>query len=460
MSEANKTKKSTTRDMTQGTIWKQLVVFSAPILLGNIFQQFYSTIDSVVVGNYVGANALGAVTSNMPAINTLIGVFIGFSTGASVVISRHFGAKDEVRIRKSIHTSVVVSVIMGLFLAIIGLAISPALVKFMRTPKEIAPGAILYLRIYFAGVIGLCVYNIGSAILRAVGDSRRPLYFLIFSSALNIVLDLLFVVTFKMGVAGVAYATVLSEFISSILVLYVLFKSKDVYNLRLNEMKIDKPILKQIVTIGIPGAVQMAVTSFSNLFVQGYVNSFGAASTAGWGAYQRIDAFAMMPAMSIGLASTTYTGQNAGAGKYDRIRQGLRTSMIMGIGVTVLISITLFTFAPQAIGIFNKESDVLYFGTLYLRMITPFAFLICFTQMFSGVLRGVGDATAPMVIMLSSFVAFRQIYLFIATRITDSIYPVSVAFPVGWFVCTILLVIHYKRTMRKFPKESVAPKTV
>ncbi len=444
------TEKKTTHDMTEGTIWKQILLFSAPLLLGNIFQQFYSTIDSVVVGNYVGSDALGAVTANLPAINTLIGLFFGFSGGASVVISHYFGAKDEERLRKTVHTAVLASLIIGLALTVIGIIISPALVRLMNTPESVAPGATQYLRIFFAGLIGLCIYNIGSAVLRAVGDSRRPLYFLIFSSVMNILLDLLFVIRFRLGVPGVAYATILSQFLSSILVLFVLFRSKAIYRLRLPEMRIDGAILKQVILLGIPAAIQMGLTSFSNLFVQGYVNRFGAASTAGWGAYQRIDAFATLPAFSIGLAVMTFVGQNAGAGKYDRIKKGWKDALALSLIVTVSMSLLLFLFAPRAIGLFNKEFDVLFFGSLYLRMITPFTCMHCFIQVFSGTLRGLGDAKAPMLIMLTSFVAFRQTYLFIASHLTESVYPIALGFPVGWVLCTILLIFYYRRKMRQY----------
>ncbi len=439
-------RKKTVRDMTEGPIAKHLVLFALPLLGGYIFQQLYNTVDSIVVGNFVGANALGAVTSNMPAINTLVGMYMGFSSGASVVISQFFGARDIKRLRQAVHTSMITTLLLGIAMSILGVLISPALVRLMNAPPEVAPEAIVYLRIYFSGLLGLMFYNMGSAILRAVGDSRRPLYFLIFSSITNIVLDLLFVIAFGMGVAGVAYATIISQFLSCILVFAVLFRGQDVYRLSLKEMVISPDILRKITYIGLPASIQMMLTSFSNVFVQGYINRFGAASTSGWGAYQRIDAFTILPVMSIGLAITTFVGQNAGAKKPERIRSAVTIALRMSLAVTVFISTCLFILAPQAIGLFNREPDVLYFGTLFLRMIGPLDFVVCMNQVYSGALRGLGDTRAPMLIMLFSFVVSRQIYLFIASHLTASIYPIALGYPFGWLVCSIILTVYYRRS--------------
>ena len=433
-------------DMTEGIIWKQLVLFALPLLAGNLFQQLYNTVDSVVVGNFVGSEALGAVTSNMPAINTLIGLFLGFSTGAGVAISQYFGAKNVDSLRKSVHTAIMATLFFGIFLTFLGIWISPYLVRFMQTPPEVASQAVVYLRIYFSGILGLMFYNMGSGILRAVGDSRRPLYFLIFSSVTNIILDLLFVIKFQMGVAGVAYATILSQFLSSVLVFVVLFKSPEVYHLSLGELRIDPYMLKKIVFIGLPAGIQMALTSFSNVFVQSYINGFGAASTAGWGAYQRIDAFTILPVFSIGLAVTTFVGQNAGARRFDRVRQCVKIALSISIVITVIISVFLFITAPHAIGLFNRDTDVLYYGTIFLRVIGPLDFVVCFNQVLAGTLRGIGDTKAPMLIMLFSFVLFRQIYLFVATHLSASIYVVALGYPLGWLVCSIIMLIYYNRS--------------
>jgi putative MATE family efflux protein len=437
-------KNSGTMDMTQGTIWKELIIFSLPLLAGNIFQQLYNTVDSIVVGNFVGPDALGAVTSLAPAINTLIGLFIGFTAGASVVVSQYFGAGRIPELRRSVHTAVVASFWLGLFIMAAGWFITPGLISFMQTPDEIRPLAITYLRIYFAGILGLVFYNIGSAILRAVGDSRHPLYFLILTSVLNVFLDLLFVIRFHMGVAGVAYATILSQFISAAAIFVLLFRSRDVFSVRLQELHIDTELLKKIILIGLPTGIQMALTSFSNVFVMSYINRFGAASTSGWGTYGRIDAFVMLPLQSIAIASTTFTGQNAGADRPDRIRKCVSTAMLLGVAFTAALCIPEFIIAPQMIGFFSRDPDVIAYGVLFIRVNCLFDMVAVTNQVHAGVLRGIGDAQAPMIIMLGSFVVFRQIYLFIVSHLTDSIYPIAIAYPVGWVVCSIAMFAYFR----------------
>lgn len=430
-------------DMTRGVIWKQLLFFALPLLAGNIFQQFYNTVDSIVVGNYVGANALGAVTSVGSAINTLIGFFMGLSTGASVVISQFFGAKSLGSMRKAIHTALVTTILFSLVIGVLGYLIAPTLLHFMKTPKEVYPDALTYLRIYFSGILGLMLYNMGSAILNAVGDSRRPLFFLVLSSILNIFLDLFFVIKLHLGVAGVAYATILSQFISDILILLLLFHTKECYRITWKEMRIDGPILKRIFVIGIPAGVQSAVTAFSNVFVQSYINAFGAASTSGWGAYGRVDSFVILPLQSIGLASTTFVGQNAGAGNVDRIKKGIRTSLLMAVSFTLVLCTIVYIRAPEVVSLFNKDAAVLAYGTLFIRLNMPFDFLCCSNQIHAGALRGMGNAKTPMFIMLGSFVLFRQIYLFVVSHLTASIYPVAWGYPAGWLVCSILMHIYF-----------------
>lgn len=437
-------------DMTQGPILKELVLFSVPLLIGNLFQQLYNTADSIVVGNFVSsdplvnANALGAVTSVAPAINTLVGLFIGMSTGASVVISQFFGAKNKKSLRKSIHTAMVATLIMGFVFMALGYLLTPVLLSFMDTPENITGYATSYLRIYFLGILGLMFYNMTSAILRAVGDSVRPLIFLIVTSVLNVVLDLFFVITLKAGVAGAAYATILSQFISAFLGLYVLWHTDEIYSIRLKEMKIDPEILKRIFSVGLPAGFQMAIISFSNVFVQAYINGFGEASTSGWGAYGRIDGFVMLPLQSIALALTTLVGQNAGAKKIDRIKTGIRYSMILSAVITLLICVIEFAQAPVIIRFFGSDQEVMKYGILFIRCNCIFDFLCASNQIHAGALRGVGDAAAPMFIMIFSFVIFRQIYLGIITHLTDSVIPVSLSYPAGWLMCSFIMFIYFR----------------
>lgn len=438
--------KTRTKDMTQGPILKELVLFSLPLLLGNIFQQFYNTVDSVVVGNFVSADALAAVTMTSTAVNTLVGLFMGMSTGASVVISQRFGAGDRKGLRKAVHTSLAATFFLGLIMMAAGYAAVPGLLSIMQCPETIVPLASTYLRIYFLGIEGLMFYNMTSAILRAVGDSRRPLYFLILTSLLNVVLDLLFVIAFHLGVAGVAYATILSQFVSAFLGIAVLAKSREDYGITWHEMRIDRDSLLKIIRIGLPAGLQMAIISFSNVFVQSYINGFGNASAAGWGAYGRVDAFVMLPLQSIALAVTTFVGQNAGAGNTDRIQKSIRESILLSMVLTYAICILEFIFAPDVVALFNQEEEVIRMGTLFIRTNCLFDGLCASNQIHASALRGVGDATAPMVIMIFSFVVFRQIYLFVISRVWNDIHLISFGYPAGWLVCSVLMAVYFRKS--------------
>ena len=431
--------------MTEGTIWKHLVKFAFPLFIGNIFQQLYNTVDSIVVGNFVGANALGAVTSTIPVVITLIGLFIGLTMGASVVISQYFGAKDIPNLRKATHTAVVSTIVMAMVISAIGYFSTPYLLRMMNTPPSVFREAVVYLQIFSLGLGGTMLYNMGSAILRAVGDSKRPLYFLILASILNIFLDLLFVIKFGLGVAGVAYATIIAQLVSGLIIFWILFRSNEVHSLRWHEMRIDRAILRRIIAIGFPAGFQMALTSFSNVFVQAYINSYGAASTAGWGIYARVDAFVILPTQSMSMAVTTFVGQNAGARKPDRINKGLLQGLFISWGISACIITLLFIFAPLIAGMFNQDAAVLGFAVLFLRLNSLFDPVNATNQIEAGALRGVGDSRTPMVIMLMSFVVFRQVYLFVISRLTETVHFIAFGYPLGWMVCTALMTLHIKR---------------
>lgn len=438
-------KRKTSSIMTEGVIWKQLVYFAIPLLIGNLFQQLYNTVDSIVVGNFVSKQALAAVGSTGPIINTLVGFFMGLATGASVVISQYYGARDYKNLRLAVHTTLIMTFVLCVIFTFAGIAIIPAMLRFMKTPDDVFAESARYLRIYFMGVTGLMIYNIGSGILRAIGDSRRPLYFLCFSSVINIILDLLFVLRFRMGIAGVAYATIIAQFASAILVLVVLSNKSEPYGIVWRELRLSKAILKVIVRVGMPAGLQQAVTSFSNVFVQSYINAFGSSCMAGWTSYAKIDQFVMLPMQSLSLASTTFVGQNLGAHQLDRAKKGMRTSLGIAIGSTVFLAILLNIFASPLLQLFNQEADVLHYGLIFVRFMSPFYVLCCWNQIFSGALRGAGDSTGPMVILLSSFVVFRQIYLFVASQLFHSIYVTALAYPMGWLLCSILVYIRYRR---------------
>ena len=430
--------------MTEGSIVKLLIAFSIPLLVGNIFQQLYNTVDSLVVGNFVGKEALAAVGSTGPVINTLITFFGGLSLGATVIISRFFGAHDDEKLHSAIETTLALTFISGIICTVLGIYAAPWLLRFMDTPEDVMPEASTYLRIYFAGVFGLLLYNIGSGILRAVGDTKRPLYFLIFSSIMNIVLDLVFVIVFNMGIAGVAYATIISQFVSAILILILLTKSKENYRFVWKDLHINMQLVCQICAIGMPAGLQQAITSFSNGYVQSYINGFGSGCMAGWSSYSKIDMFVMLPMMSIAQAITTFASQNLGAGNLERAKKGTKTALIMSVGIAFSVAGLLWIFAPQFANMFSQEADVAYYCVLFLRQNIFFFVTSAVTQVYSGTLRGAGNSKTPMILMLTSYVAFRQVYLFIVKQVCYTPSLVGFGYPAGWMVCALLTTLYYR----------------
>lgn len=431
--------------MTEGPIGRQLITFSLPLLLGNLFQQFYNTADSIIVGNFVGKEALAAVGSTGSIIFMVVGFMGGLSLGATVVISQYYGARDYKKLHDAVHTTMLVTLISSVVFIGVGIALVNPMLRFMNTPADVFDEAEIYLKIYFAGLPGLIVYNMGSGILRAVGDSKRPLYFLCFCTVFNIAFDLLFVVAFHWGVAGVAYATILAEFLSAVLTWWVLAYSQTPYQLHARNLKIDGPILKRIIGIGFPTAIQQGLTCFSNVYVQSYVNAFGSTCMAGWSACNKIDQFVTLPVQSLGMAITTFVGQNLGAKQAQRAKEGVRACMWIGLAVTVGLTALLNLFARGSLRMFTQEDAVLRYGVLFVRLISPFYLALCVYTILAGALRGAGVARAPMLIMLFSFVAFRQAYLFTVAKLGNSLNFIALGYPVGWVVCTILLVVCYYR---------------
>ena len=431
-------------DMTEGNIARLLINFALPLLIGNIFQQLYNTVDSIVVGNYVSKQALAAVGCTGPIINALIGIFVGLSGGAGVVISQYYGAKDREKLHSAVQTTVALTLIMCAVLTVLGVLFTPYMLLLMDTPADVFAEAAEYLRIYFWGISGLLLYNIGSGILRAVGDSTHPLYFLIFSALTNTVLDVLFVKYFRMGIAGAAVATIVAQGLSALLVLGMLIRSNADYRIDPLHMQLKGCLLKKICAIGIPSAIQMGITAFSNIFVQSYINHFESSCMAGWAAYNKIDAFALLPLMSLSMSITTFMGQNLGAGKLDRAKKGPLICLGISFAIVILILLPLMIFAPQLVSLFNREEEVLRFGTLFIRMISPFYLLCTINQVLAGALRGAGDTKSSMFIMLGSFVVFRQIYLFIVYRLGGGIVPIALGYPAGWIMCSTILLIYYR----------------
>ena len=438
-------------DMTQGVVWKQIMNFAVPMMIGLIFQQLYNTVDTIVVGQFVGKEALAAVGSTGTIINMLVSLSAGLSSGAMVMISQHYGAHNDKRLDDAVQTTIVITFLLSVFITFAGILLVKPMLRMMRTPEDVFDAAVEYLTIYYAGIIGLIFYNMTSGIMRAVGDSRRPLYFLIFSACTNIVLDLLFVVAFKLGVAGVAYATVLSQLLSAVLTLWVLTRTDAPYAIKWKRLRIAKHEFQRILSIGLPTSVQQAVTSFSNVFVQSYINILGSACMAGWSTYGKLDAFVLVPMQAISLASSTFVGQNYGARQYTRSRKGINVSLGLSEIITIFLGVIVVIFAPQLMRMFTSDQEVIAFASFFVRIITPFYVCNCVNQIYAGALRGIGDAVIPTVVMLASFVAFRQVFLFgnkILFEGTETyLYGISLAYPSGWVMCTILMTIFYRRSV-------------
>ena len=431
-------------DMTEGSIFGHLIKFAVPLLVGNILQQLYNMVDTWVVGNYVDGEAFSAVGTVGPIINLLIGFFMGFSTGTGVIISQYYGAKKHDEVQRSMHTSLAITFILGIVFTVVGILMVPFMLDLMNTPEDVLDEATEYLTVYFSGIMGLMVYNIGSGILRSVGDSQRPFYFLAVSAITNTVLDLLFVCQFGLGVKGVAYATIIAQFLSAVL---IMIRSKNCVNFSFKKLRIHKDMLFKTIKIGLPAGLQMAVTSFSNIFVQSYINYFGTAAMGGWTAYSKIDTLILLPMQSVSLASTTFVGQNLGKGNVERAKKGINTSLLIACCSTAVLMIPVLIFAPQLVSFFKNDSEIIEYGAMFLYWLTPFYVLCCMNQIYAGALRGSGNSTTPMIIMLCSFVLFRQVYLYImANFISNTMIPIAMSYPAGWLVCCTTMYTYYKRT--------------
>ena len=436
--------KTTARNMTEGSIAGQVILFALPLMLGNVFQMLYNTVDSIVVGNFVGTQALAAVGSTTMIVNMMVFFFNGFSTGAGVVIANYFGARNLKALHKAIETTMAATFVLSILFTLAGVAAVRPMLRFMATPEDVFGEATTYLRIYIGGISGLLIYNMGSGILRAVGDTMRPLYFLVLTSVLNILLDLLFVLGFHCGIEGVAWATVISQFISALLILALLTRSNDIYRLTWHDLRIDRAVLCSIFAIGLPAGIQSVITAFSNVFVQSYINFFGSSCMAGWSCYNKLDQFVMLPMQSMSMAATTFVSQNIGAGKEERANRGTVITVSMAVGVTAVIVALLCLFAAPAVGLFSPDESVIAYGVLFIRANCFFLLCNCVNHVLAGALRGRGDSRGPMIIMLLSFVGIRQIYLFVVTRfVTNTPLLVGFGYPVGWTACCIIEVAYF-----------------
>ena len=429
-------------NLTEGPIWKKLLLFAMPILLGNIFQQFYNAFDSWVVGKYIGETALAAVSSSGSLIHMFVGFFNGVAMGAGVIIARFYGARDYKAMKTAIHTDTAFGLVAGTLLTILGVVFSPTILRWMDTPESVLPQSVIYFRFYFCGAIFTVMYNIFVGILHAVGDSKHPLYYLIFSTITNVVLDLVFVAVFKFGVGAAALATTISQGISALLCFIRLLRVQEPYQLEIRSIRFDFSCLKSIIRFGLPSGIQNSVIGIANLVVQTNINSFGAAAMAGCGAYSKIEGFAFLPVTCFSMALSTFVGQNLGAHKHDRVRKGIGFGIACSCLMAEAIGVASYLFAPQLIGFFNDAPEVLDYGTRHMRTICMFYCLLAFSHCVAGIMRGAGKASVPMFTMLVCWCLIRVTYITIAVRIVNELTTVSFAYPLTWTLSSILFLIY------------------
>jgi len=446
--------------LTEGVIWKKMLLFALPVFLGNVFQQFYNAFDSWCVGNFLGEDALAAVSSSGSLIFMLIGFFNGVAMGAGVLIARCYGAKDYDAMRKAIHTDVAFGLVAGVTLSILGVTFSPTILRWMGTPEDVLPQSVSYFRFYFCGSVFSVMYNIFVGIHHAVGDSRHPLYYLILSTGINVVLDLLFVGVFRWGVGSAALATTISQGVSALLCCIHLLKVDAPYQLKLREVRFHWESLKTIIRFGLPSGIQNSVIAFANLVVQSSINSFGKAAMAGCGSYSKIEGFAFLPVTCFTQALSTFVGQNLGAKKYDRVKKGVAFGVFCSCIMAELIGVLSWVFAPQLIGVFNSSPEVVDYGTRHMRTICLFYFLLALSHCIAAVMRGAGKATVPMVTMMACWCVLRVSYITVALRFVNELTTVSWAYPITWTCSSMVFLTYFFKVdwMHAFEKSEAARK--
>ena len=433
-----------TNKITEGVIWQQLLLFFFPILFGTFFQQLYNAADAIVVGRFVGKEALSAVGGSTGMLTqVVVGFFVGLTSGSAVMISQYYGARRPEMVGYAVHTSIAFSILAGLVIMALGIWLAPAMLMAMDTPADVLELSVVYLRIYFAGIIGNLIYNMGAAILRAIGDTRRPLYFLIASCLVNIALDVFFVVGLHMGVMGAALATIISQAFSAVLVILVLVKAQDMYRLNLKQIRIDSLMLKRIVRIGFPAGLQSVMYSSSNVIIQSSINALGTNTVAAWAAYSKLDSVFWMIVNAFGISVTTFVGQNYGARKPERVREGIRCCMVMTLVVSLLISFLIYNWGIYGFQLFSTDADVVRIGIDMMRYLTPFYVTYVTIEILSGALRGVGDCWVPMILCCFGVCALRITWILLAVPLKRDMYTIMFSYPMTWVVTTVLFIIYY-----------------
>ncbi len=429
--------------MTVGTPWKLIASFALPVFLSQLFQQFYNTVDSLVVGRVHGTEALAAVSSSGTLIFLMISFFVGTSMGAGIVISKYYGARDYERVSRAVHTNICLGIICGVILTIVGVVLTPTFLRWMGTDPDVMPDATAYFRYYFAGAIAIVLYNNCKGVMNALGDSRRPLYYLIISSVTNVLLDLLFIAVFRWGVWAAAFATTLSQALSAVLCIIHLSKKGTLYQLQLSKLRIDKESLGEIVRYGLPAGVQNSVIGFANVIVQTNINSFTKIATAAYGTYAKIEGFAFLPITSFTMALTTFTGQNLGAGLYDRAKKGSRFGIISAVVLAEAIGLVIWLAAPFLIGLFSDDPAVIELGTKQARIESLFFCLLAFSHAVAAVCRGAGKVFVPMSVMLAIWCVLRITYITIMMHYVHEIQYIYWAYPITWGISSIIYLFYY-----------------
>ncbi len=439
--------------ITEGVIWKQLLKFFFPIMFGTLFQQLYNTADAIIVGQFLGKEALAAVGGGTSTVcNLLIGFFVGLSSGATVIISQYYGAKNEEKVSSAVHNAMALAIASGLLVSVVGFFFAEPLLIAINTPADIMPLALEYMHIYFAGALITVLYNIGTAIFRAFGDSRHPLYFLIVGCLTNIVLDLLFVGLLKWGIRGAAYATVLSQVVSLTMVLVSLIRKTDCCRLYFRKIRFEKEMLKRTLYIGFPAGVQSTMYSISNLLLQSSINSFGTDSAAAWAAYGKLDSVYWMIINAFGVAITTFVGQNYGAGHMKRCKKGVVDTLLLSLVFTAVIEFVFLTFGRQCYALFTSDENVIETGVQIMRIICPFFFTFICIEVLSGAIRGTGKALIPTVISVLGICGLRILWLQTVTPRVEGLFGVISVYPFSWIVTSVLFIIYYLKG-NIFPKE-------
>lgn len=430
-------------DMTTGSIWKRMVSFAVPVFLGNLCQQLYNTVDSVIVGKFVGKQALAAVASSGNLIFMMTGFFMGLFIGAGIVIAQYFGARNYEKVRSAVHTDIAFALCCGVLLTLLGVFFTPTILTWMRTPADVLSTSILYFRLYFLGSLATILYNAGMGILQAVGDSRSPLYYLVISSVVNVALDLLFVGAMDMGVAGAAVATVISQVVSAVLCIIKLTRSDGPYRLEIKRIGFDLPLLKKITSQGVPSGVQNSIIAIANVVVQSNINTFGSDAMAGCGSYSKVEGFVFLPIAAFAMALTTFIGQNLGAGQFDRAKQGARIGILCSMAMAELIGVALFFLAPYAMRLFNDDPAVVAIGVRQSHIEALFFCFLAFAHGVSAVLRGAGRAQVPMYTMLGCWCILRVSYITLALKVWPDIATIFWSYPITWSVSCVVFLIYY-----------------